>query len=88
MASKDDKKEKKGLPTGVIVTIVVIILGLLGALGWYMYTKKGANAALPNIGTPAPGGNAAVTSMPSPSNVSAGNGNGAGTNTGRVGPQV
>jgi uncharacterized membrane protein AbrB (regulator of aidB expression) len=87
MASKDDEK-KKGLPTGAIVAIVLIVIALLGALGWYMYTKKGANAALPNVGTPAPGGNAAVTSMPSPSNVSAGNGNGAGTNTGRVGAQV
>jgi hypothetical protein len=87
MASKDEQK-KKGLPTGVIVTIVVIILGLLGALGWYLYNKKGGNATVNNIGTPAPGGQAAVTSMPSPNNVSAGNGNGNGANTGRVGAQV
>jgi hypothetical protein len=86
MASKDEKK--KGLPTGVIVTIVVIVLALLGALGWYFYNKKGGNAAVNNIGTPAPGGNAAVVSMPSPTNVSAGNGTGNGTNTGRVGAQV
>jgi len=70
MASKDE--QKKGLPTGAIVAIVLIILALLGAFGWYMYTKKGANAALPNVGTPAPIGNAGVTSMPSANNVSAG----------------
>jgi len=87
MASKDDEK-KKGLPTGAIVVIVLIIIALLGAFGWYMYTKKGANATLPNVGTPAPGGNAAVASMPSPNNVSAGTGTGNGANTGRVGPQV
>jgi len=87
MASKE---EKKGLPTGVIVTIVVIILGLLGALGWYMYSKRSNMNVGRNIGTPAPSGNAAVMSMPSPTNVSAGNGNGAGNNAsaGRVGAQV
>ena len=84
MASKED--EKKGLPTGAIVAIVIII-GLIAGVMWYMHTTKGANAVR-NIGTPAPGGNAAVTSMPSPNNVSAGNGNSALSAGGRVGPQV
>lgn len=86
MASKDEKK--KGLPTGAIVAIVVLVLALLGAIGWFMYSKKTSNA---NVGTPAPTGNAAVISMPSPTNVSAGTGTGAGNtagNTGRVGAQV
>jgi flagellar basal body-associated protein FliL len=68
MASKDEQK-KKGLPTGAIVAIVVLVLALLGAIGWFMYSKKTSNA---NVGTPAPTGNAAVISMPSPTNVSAG----------------
>jgi flagellar basal body-associated protein FliL len=88
MASKDDKKEKKGLPTGVVVAIVLIIIALIGGVMWYMHNTKGANAtaaALPNAGTPAPGGTAAVASMPSPNNVSAGSSNAAG---GRVGAQV
>jgi hypothetical protein len=87
MASKDEQK-KKGLPTGAIVAIVIIVLALLGAIGWFMYSKKTTNA---NVGTPALPGNAAVVSMPSPTNVSAGTGTGAGnmgSNTGRVGAQV
>ena len=91
MASNDDEK-KKGLPTGVIVMIVVVVLALLGALGWYLYSTRGANTSTRvNLGTPAPGGNAAVMSMPSPTNVSAGNGTGnvgAGNAGGRVGAQV
>jgi flagellar basal body-associated protein FliL len=88
MASKDDQK-KKGLPTGVIVVIVLIVLALLGGLGWYLYSTRGANANTRiNSGTPAPGGQAAVPSMPSLNNVSAGNGNGAGNVGGRVGAQV
>jgi len=92
MASKDEQK-KKGLPTGAIVAIVLIVLAILGAIGWFMYSKKGANAPVHNVGTPAPAGNAAVVSMPSPNNVSAGTGTGAGNtggsgNAGRVGAQV
>jgi hypothetical protein len=82
MASNDEKK--KGLPTGAIVAIVLVILAIIAGVAWYMYSTKGANAVR-NIGTPAPGGNAAVVSMPSPNNVSAGNGNVA---NGRVGAQV
>ena len=87
MASKNDTKEKpKGGSTGVIIAIVIVALALIAGVMWYMYNKgSNANAALPNVGTPAPTGNAAVASMPSPSNVSAGNGNAAG---GRVGAQV
>lgn len=86
MASKDEQKKKKGLPTGAIVAIVLIIIGLIGGVMWYMHTTKGANAPV-NVGTPAPGGQAAVASMPSPNNVSAGNGAGNGA-VGRVGAQV
>ena len=82
MASKDEQK-KKGGSTGVIIAIVIVALALIAAVMWYMYNK--GTAALPNVGTPAPAGNAAVASMPSPMNVSAGNGNAAG---GRVGAQV
>jgi len=93
MASKDEQKKKGGVPTWATALIVMVILAILGAVGYYFYTKKGSangNAAGRNIGTPAPVGNAAVMSMPSPTNVSAGNGAGAGNNaaTGRVGAQV
>jgi len=71
MASKDDTKEKpKGLPTGVIVVIVLLIIGLIAGVMWYMHSTKSTNNVR-NIGTPAPGGNAAVASMPSANNVSA-----------------
>lgn len=91
MASKDEQK-KKGMPTWATALIVMVILAIVGAVGYYFYSNKGSantNAGR-NIGTPAPVGNAAVMSMPSPTNVSAGNGNGAGNNAsaGRVGAQV
>jgi hypothetical protein len=69
MASKDEQK-KTGLPTGAIVAIVIIIIALLGAIGWFLYSSRTNVRA--NVGTPAPVGNAGVTSMPSANNVSAG----------------
>ena len=87
MASNDDTKKetKKGMPTWATALIVIVILAVIAVTGYYFYTKKGSANAVRNIGTPAPTGNAAVASMPSPMNVSAGNGNAA---AGRVGAQV
>ena len=72
MASKNDTKEKpKGLPTGAIGVIVLLLLGLSAGARWYRHNTTGTNNVR-NIGTPAPSGNAGVTSMPSANNVSAG----------------
>jgi hypothetical protein len=68
MASKDETK-KTGLPPIAIAAIVVAVLLIVGAVGWFFY-KSRTNGRM-NVGTPAPSGNAGVTSMPSANNVSA-----------------
>ena len=69
MASKNDETKKSGISGFAIGAIIVSLLVIIGAVVFFVMKNKGANA---NLGTPAPSGNAAVMSMPSPNNVSAG----------------